>query len=126
MYGAGETSHRRDTEDTERAQSRIWFPLRNLRILCVSAVNLIAFPYTHLKFDLNLKQKIKARNARGPFITVVLNCRASEPQAIFAQIIRPNFRDHLTTFIVIVCCPLIMNCEGGSVLSDSVATESGV
>ena len=125
MNGIGETSHRRDTEDAKNAQSFI-LSLRPLCVLCVSAVNLIAFPYTHVKFDLTLKQNIKARNARGPFIIVVLNCRASEPQAIFAQMIRPNFQAHLITFIVIVCCPLIMNCEGGSALSDSVATESGV
>ena len=46
-----ETSHRRDTENTERAQSRIWFSLRPLCVLCVSAVNLLLFPYIQVKSD---------------------------------------------------------------------------
>ena len=39
-----ETSHRRDTENTERAQ-RIRFSLRILCVLCVSAVSLLSFQY---------------------------------------------------------------------------------
>ena len=39
-------SHRRDTEDAKIAQSRIWFSLRPLCVLCVSAVNLFAFALT--------------------------------------------------------------------------------
>ncbi len=50
------TSHRRDTENTERAQSRRWFSLCSLRVrstssaicvLCVSAVSLLSFQYAH-------------------------------------------------------------------------------
>ena len=43
VYEVRDTSHRRDTEDTEGAQRNT---LCNLCVLCVSAVNLLAFPHT--------------------------------------------------------------------------------
>jgi hypothetical protein len=48
MYWTGETSHRRDTENTERAQSFILLCAISV-VLCVSAVNLLSFPYTQLR-----------------------------------------------------------------------------
>ena len=68
-----ESSHRRDTESTERAQSRGWFSLRPRRVrstssaicvLCVSAVNLIALPYTHSNILISVARLIYQASAR--------------------------------------------------------------
>src|ERR1041384_6871605 len=58
----------------------------------------------------------------GPFITTT-KCRGEWKTQSEAQ---NSSGSYLTTLIVIICCPLIMNCEGGSSCSARVATDSGV
>src|SRR5262249_24753028 len=58
----------------------------------------------------------------GPFITTT-KCRGEWKTQVRNAVQR---RRYLTTLIVIICCPLIMNCEGGSSCPAKVATDSGV
>lgn len=58
----------------------------------------------------------------GPFITTT-KCRGEWKTQSETQ---NSSGSYLTTLMVIICWPLMMNCEGGSSCSANVATDNGV
>ena len=54
------TPHRRDTEDAKGAQSRSWFSLRLLCVLCVSAVSLLVIIFSTISASAQTAEEFRA------------------------------------------------------------------